>query len=206
MEQKWDERYKDREFAYGKDPNMFFKEWLMKFEPGSILMPADGEGRNGVFAAGLGWKVTSFDLSIEGQSKALALAKENGVALDYIVGGLEQLHFERGSFDAIGLVYAHFDADKKAVFHKKLDDCLRPGGIIIFEAFSKRHIDLIKLDPKVGGPKDIGMLYSKAEILADFENYEIIMLEEEEILLNEGKYHLGKGSVIRFVGRKKNYA
>ena len=78
--------------------------------------------------------------------------------------------------------------------------------IIIFEAFSKRHIELIKLDPKVGGPTEIDMLYSTAEIMAGFENYEVLVLEEAEILLNEGKYHLGKGSVIRFVGRKKNYA
>ena len=115
MNQKWDERYKDREFAYGKDPNIFFKEWLPQFEPGSILMPADGEGRNGVFAARLGWKVTSFDLSIEGQSKALLLAKENDVTLGYIVGDLEQLRFEKKAFDAIGLVYAHFSAEKKPI-------------------------------------------------------------------------------------------
>ena len=202
MSQKWDERYKDQEFAYGKDPNLFFKEWLPKFEPGSILMPADGEGRNGVFAARLGWKVTSFDLSAEGQTKALQLAKENGVTLEYIVGDLEQLRFERETFDAIGLVYAHVEAEKKSIFHKKLNEYLKPGGIIILEAFSKRHIHFNKLDPKVGGPKDIDMLYSTAEILADFENYEVLLLVEEEIFLNEGQYHIGKGSVVRFVGRK----
>jgi SAM-dependent methyltransferase len=202
MDQKWDERYKDQEFAYGKDPNTFFKEWLPKFEPGHILMPADGEGRNGVYAARLGWKVTSFDLSVEGQSKALQLAKENGVALEYIVGDVERLEFENHQFDAIGLIYAHFSAEKKTVFHKKLHDYLRPGGIIIFEAFSKSHKHFKTLNPKVGGPDDIDMLYTTAEIIADFENYEVLILEEEEILLNEGKYHMGKGSVIRFVGRK----
>ncbi|MDN5215816.1 class I SAM-dependent methyltransferase [Fulvivirgaceae bacterium BMA12] len=198
----WEERYKDHEFVYGKDANMFFKEWLPKFEPGSILMPADGEGRNGVFAARLGWKVTSFDLSEAGQAKAWQLAKENGVVLEYIVGDLEQIQFEKATFDAIGLVYAHFSAVKKSIFHKKLDDCLKPGGLIIFEAFSKSHLTLNKRNPKVGGPKDMDMLYSEAEIMADFENYEILVLEEKEILLNEGKYHNGKGSVIRFVGRK----
>lgn len=203
MNKKWDERYKDQEFAYGKEPNQFFKEWLPKFEAGTILMPADGEGRNGVYAAGLGWQVTSFDLSMEGQSKAFQLAKENGVTLGYIVGDFEQLHFEKEAFDAIGLVYAHFPAEKKSVFHKKLHDCLRPDGIIIFEAFSKNHLRYIGLNPAVGGPKDINELYSAKEITADFENYEILFLEEEEIVLNEGKYHAGKGSVIRFVGRKK---
>ena len=202
MGPNWDKRYKEREFAYGKNPNMFFQTWLPKFAPGSILMPADGEGRNGVFAAGLGWKVTSFDLSVEGQKKAWQLAKENLTTLEYLVGDFEQLEFEKASFDAIGLIYAHFSAEKKSMFHKKLNDYLRPGGIIIFEAFGKRHLPLRELDPKVGGPRDIDMLYSKAEIATDFENYEVLMLEEEEVFLNEGKYHNGESFVIRFVGRK----
>ncbi|MFV8342016.1 class I SAM-dependent methyltransferase [Flavobacterium sp. XS2P39] len=199
----WDDRYKEQGHSYGKGPNVFFKEWLQKFEPGTILMPADGEGRNGVFAAQLGWEVTSFDLSVEGKSKALELAKENHTTLDYIVGDLEQLQFKKESFDAIGLVYAHFAAEKKALFHKKLNEYLKPGGIIIFEAFSKKHLRFNELNSKVGGPKDSAMLFSKAEITADFENYDTILLEEREVLLDEGKYHNGKGSVIRFAGRKK---
>lgn len=199
----WDKRYMDNDFVYGKEPNLFFKEWLRKLEPGNILMPADGEGRNGVFAAQLHWAVTSFDLSEEGKLKALELAKENNVILDYIVGDLEQLQFEPSSFDAIGLIYAHFSAEKKSILHKKLNDYLKPGGIIIFEAFSKLHILCNEQDPKVGGPKDINMLFSTAEIASDFDNYDILLLEEKEIILEEGKYHIGKGSVIRFVGRKK---
>ncbi|WP_281239539.1 class I SAM-dependent methyltransferase [Flavobacterium praedii] len=199
----WDERYKENEFVYGKEPNLFFKEWVQKFEPGTLLMPADGEGRNGVFAAKLGWKVTSTDLSEEGKSKAFALAKEKNVSLEYRVGDIEQLHFEAASFDAIGLIYAHFAAEKKSFLHKKLNEYVKPGGIIIFEAFSKLHLVYNERDPKVGGPKDFNMLFSTAEIAADFENYEILLLEEKEITLEEGKYHIGKGSVIRFVGRKK---
>lgn len=199
----WNERYMDNDFVYGKESNLFFKEWLQKFEPGYLLMPADGEGRNGVFAAQLGWEVTSFDLSEEGKLKALELAKENKVTIDYIVGDLEELQFNKESFDAIGLIYAHFAAEKKTILHKKLNDYLKPGGLIIFEAFSKVHLPYNELDPKVGGPKDINMLFSTAEIEADFENYHILLLEEKEILLEEGKYHIGKGSVIRFVGRKK---
>jgi SAM-dependent methyltransferase len=200
---KWDERYQEEQFAYGKEPNLFFKEWLPKFKPGAILMPADGEGRNGVYAAQLGWNVTSFDQSIEGQLKALQLAKEKNVTIEYIVGDLDHLDFGSETFDAIGLIYAHFDGEKKSIFHKKLDGYLRPGGIVMFEAFSKAHLRLSNLDPKVGGPKDIGMLYSKDEIAADFDNYEPLLLEEQEIVLNEGEYHNGKGSVIRFVGRKR---
>ncbi|MET3880239.1 methyltransferase domain-containing protein [Chitinophaga sp. OAE865] len=199
----WDNRYKNTEYAYGKTPNLFFKEWLEKFEPGSILLPADGEGRNGVFAAQLGWRVTSTDLSAEGRSKALLLAEEQHVTIDYIVGDLEQLTFPPASFDAVALIYAHFAAGKKSLLHRKLNNFLKPGGIVIFEAFSKAHIHLKLADPKVGGPKDVDMLFSKAELTADFENYDIIMLEEAETLLEEGIHHTGKGAVVRFVGRKR---
>ncbi|WP_299459415.1 bifunctional 2-polyprenyl-6-hydroxyphenol methylase/3-demethylubiquinol 3-O-methyltransferase UbiG [uncultured Microscilla sp.] len=202
QQQKWDERYQARAFAYGKAPNVFFEEWLPKFTPGKLLMPADGEGRNGVFAATLGWQVTSVDLSAEGQTKALQLAGEQGVTLDYKVGDLGELDFAKETFDAIGLIYAHFDADKKTTYHQQLANCLKPGGIIILEAFSKAHLHFSALDPKVGGPKNKAMLYSTDEIAADFQGYEMLKLAEEEIELNEGLYHIGKGSVVRFVGRK----
>jgi SAM-dependent methyltransferase len=198
----WDKRYKEEGHAYGEAPNLFFEEWLQKFEPGSILMPADGEGRNGVFAAKLGWKVTSFDLSETGKLKALELAKKNQVSIDYFVGDLGQLSFKKESFDAIGLIYAHFSAEKKSAVHRELTTYLKPGGVIIFEAFSKHHLQLNSINPKVGGPKDIDMLFSVEEIRADFENYEISILEEVETLLDEGSYHIGKGAVVRFVGRK----
>lgn len=193
---KWDERYKSAAYAYGTSPNIFFKEWLQQFPPGSILMPAEGEGRNGVFAAQSGWRVTAFDLSVEGQAKALQLAAANHVTMEYIVGDLAQLDFEKESFDAIGLIYAHFAADKKSLFHSKLHSYLKPGGVIILEAFSKGNIN------NPAGPKDVEMLLSAAEIKTDFENYEQLMLTEEDILLDEGTYHAGKGAVVRFVGRK----
>ncbi|NLR65721.1 class I SAM-dependent methyltransferase [Chitinophaga varians] len=203
MKQKWDERYQNDFFVYGKEPNEFFREWLPKFTPGTILMPADGEGRNGVFAAQQGWQVTSFDQSEAGKVKAMQLAAERQVSLDYIVGDLEDLQFEAASFDAMGLIYAHFAGDKKAPFHQQLDSYLKPGGIIIFEAFSKQHRGFKAANPRVGGPDGTDDLYSKEEITTYFGNYDILMLEEEEILLNEGQFHVGKGAVVRFAGRKK---
>lgn len=73
---------------------------------------------------------------------------------------------------------------------------------MIFESFSKKHIDCVNRNEKVGGPKNFDILFSIDEIKADFPNYEIIELEEKEIELNEGLFHNGTGSVIRFIGRK----
>ncbi|WP_206669096.1 class I SAM-dependent methyltransferase [Flavobacterium pectinovorum] len=200
----WDDRYKDESYAYGKKPNLFFAEQIEKLNPGSILMPADGEGRNGVYAAKLGWQVTSFDLSEEGKSKTLSLANEQNVIVDYFVGDFEHLQFENSTYDAIGLIYAHFPADKKSMFHRKLNNYLKPGGIVIFEAFGKKHLAYNSQNPKVGGPTASDMLFSMSEVIADFNNYDIMLLEEQEVSLDEGIYHIGKGSVIRFVGRKRS--
>ncbi|WP_317191615.1 hypothetical protein [Fulvivirga sediminis] len=86
--------------------------------------------------------------------------------------------------------------------HKKLDETLKTGGLIIFEAFSKTHLELRMKNPKVGGPKDLESLFSKEEVASDFANYEPLYFHEELVLLNEGKYHNGESSVIRFVGKK----
>lgn len=200
---RWNDRYSKEEFAYGEEPNNYLKEQLTKLPVGKILFPAEGEGRNAVFAAKIGWIVSAFDISNEGKSKAIKLAEKNHVTIDYKVGELETLDFESEQFDAIALIYAHFPANIKSLYHKTFDRFLKNEGIIIFESFSKKHIDYVTANEKVGGPKDIDSLFSIDEIKADFPNYEFIELEEKEIELNEGFFHNGTGSVIRFIGRKK---
>ena len=200
--ERWNARYREPEFGYGKQPNVFFEEWLPQFHPGKILMPADGEGRNGIFAATLGWEVTAFDLSVEGQKKATRLADEFGVTLDYQVGDFADLEFTPAYFNAIGLIYAHFPANRKLAFHHRLTQYLKPGGVVIFEAFSKSHLPYKAKNPKVGGPGDLDTLFSIEEITQYFPDFEIHLLEEQVVSLDEGNYHVGEGAVIRFVGKK----
>lgn len=201
--EKWNDRYRKSVFAFGEDPNDYLKEQIEKLDVGSILFPAEGEGRNAVFAATLGWSVSAFDISMEGKHKAYQLAKNNNETIDYHVGDLETLKYDKEQFDAIALIYAHFPADVKSVYHKTLGTYLKKGGVIVFEAFSKKHLEYRLKNEKVGGPKDVDSLFSIEELKSDFENYEIIELTEKEIELSEGLFHNGKGSVIRFIGRKQ---
>lgn len=201
--EKWNDRYRQEAFAYGEQPNNFLKRELEKLGPGVILFPAEGEGRNAVFAAKLGWSVFAFDVSEEGKKKALLLAEKNKVTIDYQVGELQTLNYKPGQFDVIALIYAHFPAETKSMYHTMLNPFLRKGGLVIFEAFSKKHIEYNSKNEKIGGPKEIEMLFSMDELKNDFPNYEIIEMAEKEIELSEGLFHNGKGSVIRFVGRKK---
>ncbi len=203
MKEFWNQRYGEMDYAYGEEPNHYLVEKLTPLEAGTILFPAEGEGRNAVFAAQLGWDVSAFDISVEGRNKALKLAENRGVSIDYQVGEWAGVHFKPEQFDAIALIYAHFPNELKSSYHKAFAAQLRQGGIVIFEAFSKRQVDYNSKNEKVGGPKDPAMLASIEEIRADFDNFDIIELEEREIELSEGLYHNGLGSVIRFVGRKK---
>ncbi len=118
------------------------------------------------------------------------------------MGEFLTLDYAKAQFDVIALIYAHFSSDTKSIYHQKLNTYLRKGGIIIFEAFSKKHMDYNRVNEKVGGPKELDMLFSTEEIKADFKDFTVIELTEREVELKEGTFHQGKGAVIRFVGRK----
>jgi SAM-dependent methyltransferase len=199
----WDERFSKPDYAYGELPNQFFKDQLDLLPSGSILLPAEGEGRNAVYAALKGWEVEAFDASVEGRKKAIALAEKAGVSFSYLVRELREVMYTEASFDVIALIYMHLPSNQMAASHRKLLHFLKPGGRIMLEAFGPKHPAFQKLNPQVGGPLDADLLIGTDQIRNDFAQLDIEMLEEVEIELNEGLFHVGKGSVVRFVGRKK---
>lgn len=198
----WNTRFGKEEYAYGTEPNQYLKEKLENLEPGSILFPAEGEGRNAVYAAQLGWEVSAFDISEAGKQKALKLAGQKQVSIDYKIGELSKLGYQAAQFDAIALIYAHFPPNIRRGYHKLFHTYLKKGGTIIFEGFSKAHLEYKKNNPKVGGPGNLDSLFSIEELKADFNDYEILELKQTTVELNEGNYHVGTGSVIRFLGKK----
>lgn len=200
---KWNSRYEEKEYAYGEEPNVYLREQLSSLDKGRILFAAEGEGRNAVYAAKLGWDTIAFDISIEGKKKADALAKKHGVAVNYIIGELPELGFQEESFDTIALIYAHFPPPIRSIYHQILGSLLKKDGRIILEAFGPNHLPYRAKNPAVGGPNNLGSLISLEEVKKDFPNYEIITLTEEVVSLDEGLYHKGEGSVTRFVGIKK---
>lgn len=204
MKEFWNERYSAVEYAYGIAPNEFFATILAGLKPGKILFPAEGEGRNAVYAAKAGWEVSAFDLSEEGKKKADLLAASKGISLDYQVGSLSEMSYPLVSFDALVLIFAHFPASVREIFHRKLYTFLKPGGILILEGFSKDHLKFNSINPLSGGPKDPTMLFSDKELRSDFQEMEILSLEEKEVELKEGMYHSGKSAVIRIVARKES--
>lgn len=197
MNEFWNKRYAAKEYAYGLEPSKFFKEQIQNVKPGKILFPAEGEGRNAVFAAKLGFDVVAFDPSVEGRTKALQLADQLQVNIDYQIESYDSILLEENSFDWLVLISAHMPQHLRKKYHQKLLKFLKPGGTLILEGFSKEQIER-----NTGGPKDISMLFSKDELMTDFDLLSNMEISIKEVNLNEGLYHQGIASVIQLIGKK----
>jgi 2-polyprenyl-3-methyl-5-hydroxy-6-metoxy-1,4-benzoquinol methylase len=197
MKDFWNQRYAAEAFAYGTKPNDFLVQNLNLLPKGKILFVAEGEGRNAVYAAQNEFQVSAFDYSESGQQKALQLAQQKGVTIDYLVSDVLELPYQKHSFDVLVLIFAHFPAEIRKEAHAQLLDLLKPEGYILFEAFAKEQLQFSS-----GGPKDRSMLFSENEVIDEFQNIEFQNLSTEEVLLDEGPFHQGTGVVVRFKGIK----
>lgn len=194
----WDQNYTVDGYKYGKAPNAFLVEQAGRLSPGStVLVPGDGEGRNGVWLAQQGHKVTSMDGSAVGLRKALALAEERGVELRTVLADLSDWTPAPASADAVVLTFVHLPVAIRAGAHRRLAAALRPGGWLILEAFLPQQ-----LGRPSGGPKTIEMLVTPALLREDFAGLlDEVFAWEGEVMLDEGPGHQGLGAVVRWIGR-----
>lgn len=195
----WDQRFAEPGYKYGTEPNVFLREQAVRLPPGScVLVPGDGEGRNGVWLAGQGHAVTAVDASQVGLQKARALATSRGVALATECVDLADWAPRAGSLDAVVLVYTHLPAAIRQRAHRHLAQGLRPGGWLILEAFHPAQ-----LAHSSGGPKDLDMLYTPEQLDADFAGLLApVLVWHGETTLSEGPGHQGLAHVTRWVGQR----
>jgi SAM-dependent methyltransferase len=195
----WDRQYSAVEgYKYGTRPNAFLMAEAHRLPPRSrILVPGDGEGRNGVWLASQGHEVLTVDISEVGVARARALAAESGVRVDTLVADLKAWTPPAGAFDAVVLMYLHMPAAMRTAVHRNVAAALRPGGLLLLEAFHPTQLGRTS-----GGPKEIDLLYALEDIRADFkEVLDEVSGEELEVLLDEGPGHQGMAMVTRYRAR-----
>ena len=195
MKSMWDQRYSENEWVYGRNPNSFFKACIDELSPGKILLPAEGEGRNALYAAKKGWQVKAVDFSEAGRQKALRRASEENLHLNYELADLANWH-SKEKFDCIGLIYSHLPPEYRERLHRDFSALLEPGGTILLECFNKNQLNFSS-----GGPQNIEWLYSKAMLEQDFEGLHFELLEEVITELDESAFHSGKAALIRMIAR-----
>ncbi|MFO7844313.1 MAG: class I SAM-dependent methyltransferase [Bacteroidales bacterium] len=196
MLNQWDKRYNRSEYIYGTEPNLFLKDFIEKNKPGKLLLPGDGEGRNSVYAAKSGWQVTAFDSSKIAKAKALKLARQMNVSIQYDVCSVMDFNVDH-KFNLISLIYLHLEPKIRKSFHQKLVEHLTEDGHILLEVFSKEQVH-----NSTGGPKNPDMLYSIDELKHDFDGMNIKFLEKTTTYLSEGTHHNGQANVIRLLASK----
>jgi len=193
----WDNRYSQPTFAYGTKPNAFFKENIDTLTPGRLLLPAEGEGRNAVYAAQRGWTVDAFDFSPSAREKAGQLAREAGVFIQYTTSTIQDFTAPASEYNLIGLIYVHMLPDERRSFHQRLISFLKPSGYVVLEAFHTEQVSR-----KSGGPQNPAMLYNRTDLVQDFDELSILRVEETAVDLDEGVFHQGPARVIRLIAQK----
>jgi SAM-dependent methyltransferase len=194
----WNERYGQHQTVYGFLPNEFFKEQLDLLAPGNLFLPAEGEGRNALYAASQGWHVTACDYSEVAKSKAEARARELAInTLVYSIQDLSNIELPEDKFDAVALVYVHLPGPVRNHLYDQIVKSLKPGGRIIMEVFSERQLNY-----QSGGPKELALLHTASGLEKDFQDLKIIYQNECEVELKEGPFHNGPAHVVRMVLEK----
>ncbi len=197
MKAFWNNRFTEHTAVYGEEPNQFFKDFL-DAQPmaGSMLLPAEGQGRNAIYAAKKGWQVDAFDFSEAAQKTTLDRAKREGVSVHYEVTDIGTFRAHR-QYDCIALIFVHQPESLRKSFHQELVQALKPGGWLVAEVYSKSQIH-----NNTGGPQDLAMLYDVATFRSDFEGFNFLTLEELHTDISEGIFHSGMSDVVRCVARK----
>lgn len=192
----WDERYDHERFFYGQEPNYYVERQLAGIAPGRGLFLAEGEGRNAVFAAGLGHEILAVDSSAVGRSKALELATAREVTIDYRSADLLTDPWDREDWDFIVLCFVHLPPDIMPDVHRRVAAALRPGGTMILNSFAKAQ-----LGRKSGGPPRLEWLHDLAELRTQFPGLDL-KGRETEVDLDESVGHSGSAMVIELTGHK----
>ncbi|MBN8686756.1 MAG: class I SAM-dependent methyltransferase [Chitinophagales bacterium] len=196
MKQFWDERYAVHDHVYGMEPNAYFKSFIDQQPPGTLLLPAEGEGRNALYAASKGWVVEAFDFSPVAREKALQYAAERSLKIRYDLRDIESYISEK-KYDVVALLYVHLPEQVRHRFHEQIYKSVKPGGFLLLEAFAKEQLAFDS-----GGPKDPALLYDAPSICRDFPFLHLISCEQKEVILNEGDFHKGKAAVLRLTGQR----
>ena len=192
----WNQRFAIRPECYGTAPNSWLAENAGRIPPkGAVLCLAEGQGRNAIWLAQRGLSVTAVDFSEIALAQLARRARRTGVTVATIEADLATWPTPEAAYDAVVLVFAHFVPAVRLRVHRLAVAALKPGGVVILEAFNKRQLGLPS-----GGPRDEEMLQSSAELQSDFAALRIEHLGETEVTLDEGPLHHGPARVVRLIG------
>lgn len=197
----WSARYRDAgdDFLFGTAPNSFLASQAERFGAGmAVLSVADGEGRNAVWLAELGCRVTATEISPVALDKAAKLAGARQVAVAWLEADILSWTWPQDAYDAVVGIFIQFATpDERPRQIAGMKQAVRPGGFLLLQGYTPKQLDY-----RTGGPSAVENLYTGALLRELFADWEIVLLREHEDVLDEGTAHCGRSALIDLVARK----
>ena len=194
----WDDRYSGADFYYGTQPNDFLVEQAKCIRAGGrVLCLAEGEGRNAVHLAGLGFDVTAVDQSAVGLEKARRLADEKGVTVRIVQADLGTWQIPVDAWDAVISIWCHLPSALRARVHRQVCAALCPDGVLILEAYTPDQ-----LRHGTGGPKEADLMPTLAQLQDELQGLRFEIGTERERQVCEGQGHHGPSAVVQVLARR----
>ena len=196
----WEERYSACDnFLFGTDPAVFLREnpgWL---RPGlSGLCVADGEGRNSVYLATRGLKITAFELSATAVARARKLAQKRNVSVKFNLSDWQGWDWDAAKFDLVVAIFIQFaDPGERAHQFADLKSAVKPGGVLMLHGYRPEQMAL-----GTGGPPYVANMYTTDLLREHFGDWQIKRLASYERDVQEGRGHSGKSALIDLIARR----
>jgi 2-polyprenyl-3-methyl-5-hydroxy-6-metoxy-1,4-benzoquinol methylase len=194
----WDDEYDTEQYIYGKQANDFLKSHYQQLPKGKILMLAEGEGRNAVFLAKLGYQVTAVDISEVGLEKARKLASENSVQIETICANLANFDLGLQQWDGIVSIFCHLPASLRQSLYHRVERALKPQGVMLIEGYTPEQLNF-----NSGGPPVAEMMVSESILTAELPHLHFSLLQELQREVIEGVKHSGLAAVVQAIAHAK---
>jgi SAM-dependent methyltransferase len=194
----WDERYSSAEFYYGTEPNDFLKVHAHEIRPsGRVLCLAEGEGRNAIYLAKLGFDVTAVDQSSVGLKKLHEFAIQNSVNVKTVLSDLADFEIKKAEWDAIVSIWCHVPPALRLKLHKSVVNGLKKDGILILESYHPRQLEY-----KTGGPPVPELMMTLHALSTELNGLQFKIGQEIVREVQEGKGHFGVSAVTQVLALK----
>ena len=158
----WNQRYGGRELVWTSEPNRFLVQETESLAPARALDLACGEGRNAVWLAKRGWRVTGVDFSEVGIEKARQLERAHGVHADWVVADLLAYEPEAQAFELVIVFYLQVPSEQRTPILRSAASAVAPGGMFLLVGH-----DASNIEHGYGGPQDPAVLYTAQDVADD---------------------------------------
>jgi len=195
----WVARFARDGFLFGEEPNAFVRNQAHRLHAGeSVLCAADGEGRNSVWLAEQGCRVTAFDFAPNAVDKARGLAARRRVDVDHRVHDIYAWPWEAQRYDALVAVFIQFlPPERRGAVFAGMKATVKPGGLFLLEGYRPEQVD-----NGTGGPPRRDHMYTRGWLESEFSDWTILLLDGYDAVLREGEAHEGMSALIDLVARK----